>query len=171
MNDIFKTISRVLLRTVVIAVSMPAALSIEDAVAQSICSDINILIEEAPRDFSGIIVEPSRGSGGYGVTFELEGASDCTVRQLLKGKSYYCTWEFRHRDAEAYMTYKALGQDLQSCIGDRAVLSDDQNVNHPDFYESRMFLLDQAKVSVSVKDKSALGSTFIFVSVEPLTGT
>ena len=170
-NDIYKTISRVLLRTVVIAVSMPAALSIEDAVAKSICSDINILIEEAPRDFSGIIVEPSRGSSGYGVTFELEGASDCTVRQLLKGKSYYCTWEFRHRDAEAYMTFKALGQELQSCIGDRAILSDDQNVNHPDFYESRMFLLDQAKVSVSVKDKSALGSTFIFVSVEPLSGT
>ena len=171
MNDLFKKASRVLLRTVVIAVSMPAALSIEDAVANSICSDINILIEEAPRDFSAIIVEPSRGSGGYGVTFELEGASDCAVRQLLRGKSYYCTWEFRHRDAEAYMTFKALGQELESCIGDRAVLSDDQNVNHPDFYEARMFLLDQAKVSVSVKDKSALGSTFVFVSVEPLTGT
>jgi hypothetical protein len=69
------------------------------------------------------------------------------------------------------MTFKALGQELESCIGDRAVLSDDQNVNHPDFYEARMFLLDQAKVSVSVKDKSALGSTFVFVSVEPLMGT
>ena len=100
MNDIFRTISRVLLRTVVIAASMPAALSIEDAAAKSFCSDINILIDEAARDFSGIIIESNRGSSRHGVTFELDGASDCTVKQLLKGKSYYCTWEFRHRDAE-----------------------------------------------------------------------
>ncbi|MGI9452852.1 MAG: hypothetical protein ACR2QH_19760, partial [Geminicoccaceae bacterium] len=112
MNDIFRTISRVLLRTLVIVASMPAALSIEGAAAKSFCSDINVLIDEAPRDFSGIIVGSSRGSSEHGVTFELEGASDCTVRQLLKGKSYYCTWEFRHRDAEAYMTFKALGQEL-----------------------------------------------------------
>lgn len=101
----------------------------------------------------------------------LEGASECAVRQQLNSKSYYCTWEFRHRDAVAYTTFEEIRQELQSCIGDRAALSDDQNVNHPDFYDSRIFRLDQAKVAVSVKDKSALGSTFIFVSVKPLSGT
>lgn len=170
MNELVETICRVLLRTVVIGVSISVVLSIEIAAAASFCSNINLLIEEAPRNFSDIIVEPRKGSGGYDVTLKLDGASDCAARQLLNSKSYYCTWEFRHRDAEAYATFEALGQKLQSCIGDRAVLSDDQNVNHPDFYESHMFLLGRVKVAVSVKDKSALGSTFIFVSVEPLSG-
>jgi hypothetical protein len=50
-------------------------------------------------------------------------------------------------------------------------VSDDQNVNHPDFYDAQLFLLDRAKVAVSVKDKSAQESTFVFVSVVPMTGT
>jgi len=78
-------------------------------------------------------------------------------------------WEVRHRDAGAYTTFEALGQKLQSCIGDRAVLSDDQSVNHPDFYDSHTFLLGQVKVAASVKDKSALGRIFVFVSVELLS--
>lgn len=171
MNGFVTMICRILRHAVVIGVSIAVVLSIENATAASFCSDIDLLINEAPRDFSDIIVEPGKGSGGHDVTLKLDGASDCAARQLLNGKSYACTWAFRYRDAEAYTTFEELGEELQSCIGDRAVLSDDQKVNHPDFYDSRLFFLGQVKVTVSVKDKSALGSTFVFVSVEPLSGT
>lgn len=164
-------IGRALLRIVVLAASMPAALPIENAVAASFCSSIELLIDAAPGDFSDVTVEPAEGSGGRDVTLQLEDSTDCMVRQLIKSKSYACTWKFRHHDANAYAKFEALSQALQDCIGDRATLSDDQNVNHPDFYDSRMFLLDKAKVAVSVKDKSALGSTFVFIFVEPRIGT
>jgi len=170
MNEVVTKICGVLRHAVVVGVSIPVVLSVENAAAASFCSSIDLLIEEAPQDFSGIVVEPRKVSGGYDVTFKLEGASNCAARQLLNGKSYYCTWEFQHRDAKAYATFDNLSQELQSCISDRAALSDDQSVNHPDFYDSRIFLLDLVKVAVSVKDKSALGSTFIFVTVEPRIG-
>lgn len=156
-------ISRALRRIIVVTALIPMALFVESAAAKSFCSDINLLIDAAPGNFSNMDVEPSEGSESRDVMPELEGSSDCAIRPLIRGKSYFCTWEFRHRDADAYATFEALGEDLQSCIGDRADVSDDQSVNHPDFYDSRMFLLDKVKVAVTVKDKSALGSTFVFV--------
>ena len=164
-------IGRALRRNVAVVISLPVALSIESAVAGSFCSRMNLLIDAAPGNFSELSDESGEGSGARDVALKLEGSADCAVRQLIKGKSYSCTWEFRHRDANAYAKFEELRQALQSCIGDRATPSDDQNVNHPDFYDSRIFLLDKAKVAVSVKDKSALGSTFVFVFVEPRIGT
>ncbi len=163
-------IGRVLRRVVVVAALMPVALSIEHAVAASFCSSINLLIDAAPGNFADLTVEPGEGSASREDALKLEGSADCTVRQLINSKSYACTWEFRHRDANAYAKFEALDQALQSCIGDRATMSDDQEVNHPDFYDARLFLLDKVKVVVSVKDKSALGSTFVFVFVEPRIG-
>jgi hypothetical protein len=171
MNERVEMIGRGLLRTVVIGAFLPVAVSTESAAAASFCSKINRLIDEAPRDFSDIVVDPSRASGGHDVTIMLEGASDCAVRQLLNSKSYSCMWEFWYRDPRAYSTFEKLDQELRSCVDDRAVVSDDQNVNHPDFYDAQLFLLDRAKVAVSVKDKSAQESTFVFVSVVPMTGT
>ncbi|MDH3663542.1 MAG: hypothetical protein OEU92_26590 [Alphaproteobacteria bacterium] len=92
------------------------------------------------------------------------------MRRLLHAKSYYCTWEFQHRDLDAYEVFEELGQKLESCIGGDSILSDDQRVNHPDFYDVRIFQLDDVKVAVSVKDKSTLGATYVFVSVERLKG-
>ena len=131
------------------------------------CSDISRLIQAAPGNFATIIVESEERSKGRDITLKLEGASECTVRQMIRRKSYGCTWTFRLGDPHAYARFDALGQALQRCIGDRSTLNQDQNVNHPDFYDSLLFLLDTAKVSVSVKDKSALESTFVFLFVEP----
>ncbi len=139
--------------------------------AADFCSDINHLIQAAPGNFSAIIVESGEGSKGRDITLKLEGSSECTVRLMIRSKSYGCTWTFRLGDPRAYARFDALGQALQRCIGDRSTLNQDQNVNHPDFYDSLMFLLDTAKVSVSVKDKSALESTFVFLFVEPRTKT
>ncbi|MGI9500071.1 MAG: hypothetical protein ACR2P3_08535 [Geminicoccaceae bacterium] len=150
--------------------SIAIAAPIESALASSFCSDVNHLIENVHASFSEIIVEPGRASGGYDVTLKLDGAFDCAVTPRINKKSYYCTWKFQYRAANAYTTFKKLDLELKECIGDRAVLHKDQSVNHPDFYDSRIFQLDQAKITVSVKDKGALGNTFIFIWVEPGSG-
>ncbi|MEM9441107.1 MAG: hypothetical protein AAGA73_11720 [Pseudomonadota bacterium] len=141
------------------------------AYAADFCSDINRLIQAAPGNFSTIIVKSDERLKGRDITLIIEGASECTVRQMIRSKSYGCTWTFQLGDPRAYARFDALGQAVQRCIGDRGTLNQDQNVNHPDFYDSRIFLLDTAKVSVSVKDKSALESTFVFLFVEPRTKT
>ena len=51
-------------------------------------------------------------------------------------------------------------------IGQQATLHIDQSVNHPDYYALRRYETAQADVSVSVKDKSALGNTFVFIRVQ-----
>ena len=158
-------------RIAVVITSIVLGWSVENANAASFCSDLNRLIDAAPGDFSDIIVQPSERAGGRDITLKLEGSADCLVRQMIRSKSYGCTWEFRLGDADAYTRFDQLGQALRSCIGDRGTLSNDQSVNHPDFYDSRMFLLDNVKVSVSVKDKSALERTFVFLFVEPLSGS
>lgn len=170
MKMLFETVRHTSTLALAIAASVSVGASVEEAIAGGFCTDIDRLVAEAPADFSDVIVESSGGSGGFDVTLKLEGASDCAVRRLLHAKSYYCTWAFQHRDADAYEVFEELGQKLESCIGDDAVLSDDQGVNHPDFYDARIFRLDDVKVAISVKDKSALGATYVFVSVERLKG-
>lgn len=154
-------------RMYIVGLLISMVLSINAAAAADFCKNIDHLIDEATRDFSGIIIYSGQGSSSTDVMLELKGASDCAIRQLLEGKSYYCTWTFQYRDVEAYATFETLGQELKNCLGDRAALSDDQQVNHPDFYDAQLFLLDQAKLALSVKDKSALGNTFVFISVQP----
>lgn len=170
MKMIFEILCRLPMLALAAAASVPIALSVEDAVAGSFCANINQLVAEASKEFSGITTESSGGSGGLDVTLKLEGSSDCAVRRLLHAKSYYCTWDFQHRDGEAYETFEEIRQKLESCIGSHAILSDDQNVNHPDFYDARIFQLGEVKLAVSVKDKSTLATTFVFLSVEPLKG-
>ncbi|MGH1483784.1 MAG: hypothetical protein ACRBM6_34715 [Geminicoccales bacterium] len=171
MKILFEAVRRKMMLALVTAAAVSIGSSSDDAIAGNFCTDINRLVAEAPEDFSDVIIESGRGSGGFDVTLKLEGASNCAVRRLLHAKSYYCTWEFQHRDVNAYKVFEELGQKLKSCVGGDAILSNDQGVNHPDFYDARIFQLDDVKVAVSVKDKSTLGATYVFVSVERLKGS
>lgn len=170
MKMLLEAVRRKLMFALATAAAVSIGVSGDDAIAGNFCTDINRLVAEAPEDFSDVIIESGSGSGGFDVTLKLEGASNCAVRRLLHAKSYYCTWEFQHRDVSAYEVFEELGQQLKSCVGGDAILSNDQGVNHPDFYDARIFQLDDVKVAVSVKDKSALGATYVFVSVERLKG-
>ena len=170
MKMLFKTVSRKATLNLAIAVSVSIGVSVDEAIADNFCTDISRLVAEAPYDFPNVTVESRRGSGGFDVTLKLANASDCAVRRLLHANSYYCTWEFQHRDAHAYEVFEDLGQKLERCVGRDAARSDDQNVNHPDFYDARIFELGDVKIAISVKDKSELEATYVFVSVERLNG-
>jgi len=121
MKMFFEAARRKLLFALVTLAAVSIGSSGDDAIASNFCTDINQLVAEAPEDFSDVIIESDRGSGGFDVTLKLEGASNCAVRRLLHAKSYYCTWEFQHRDVKAYEVFEELGQKLKSCVGGDAI--------------------------------------------------
>ena len=110
--------------------------------------------------------KPKGDAGDHDVTLTLAGASSCLVTKKSAQPSYHCAWEFPYRAAPAYDTFDDLVDRLDQCIGRQATLHSDRSVNHPDFYALRRFEMEQAQVSVSVKDKAALDRTFVFVRVQ-----
>jgi hypothetical protein len=110
--------------------------------------------------------KPNGAAGDHDVTLTLAGASYCFVTKKPKRNLYHCGWEFPFRAKQAYDTFDEFDRDVNDCIGQHATVHNDQSVNHPDFYALRRYETEQADVSVSVKDKSALSRTFVFIRVE-----
>ena len=136
------------------------------AQAQEFCAKVDRLIDQSQSGFSKIAAKPKGKAGDHDVTLSLAGASHCSVTSKSKRNWYHCTWEFPHRAEQAYETFEEIAGKLNACIGGRATLHSDRSVNHPDYYASRRYELKRADISVSVKDKGALGSTFVFVRVQ-----
>ncbi len=134
--------------------------------AQDLCADIDYLIDQSGSQFSEIMPKPHGDAGDHEVTLALAGASYCLVTKRSKRSLYHCGWEFPHRAQQAYDTFDEFVRGVSDCIGQQATLHRDQSVNHPDFYALRRYETEQAEVSVSVKDKSALGRTFVFIRVQ-----
>ena len=136
------------------------------AQARDFCADIDYLIDQSGSRFADIMDKPNGNAGDHDVTLALAGASYCSVTKKSKSSSYQCAWEFPYRAQQAYDTFDELVRGVNGCIGERATLHSDRNVNHPDFYALRQYETEQAVVSVSVKDKSALSRTFVFIRVQ-----
>lgn len=134
--------------------------------AQDLCTNIDYLIDQSRSQFADIADKPSGEAGDHDVTRALAGASYCRVTKTSRGSVYHCAWEFPHRAEPAYDAFDELVRSVNECIGQHATLHSDQSVNHPDYYASRRFEVEQADVTVSVKDKGALGRTFVFVRVQ-----
>ncbi len=136
------------------------------AQAQDFCTDLQVLMDQSRAQFAEIAGKPSGNAGDHEATLTLTGASYCTVTKKSKRSTYLCGWEFPHRAEHAYGTFDGFVRKVDDCIGRQATVHSDQSVNHPDYYASRRYEMEQAEVSVSVKDKGALGSTFVFVRVQ-----
>ena len=136
------------------------------AQAQNLCPNIDYLIDQSQLGFTGIADKPNGAAGDHDVTLTLAGASYCLVTKKSKRNWYHCGWEFPYRAKRAYDTFDEFVAGMTECIGQNATLHTDQRVNHPDYYASRRYEMEQANVSVSVKDKGALGSTFVFIRVQ-----
>lgn len=113
-----------------------------------------------------VMDEPDEGAGDHNARLILADASYCRVTKTSKRSSYHCGWEFPHRAQQAYDAFDDLARRLDECVGRHAVLHRDQSVNHPDSYALRRYETPAAEVSVSVKDKSALGQTFVFLRIQ-----
>lgn len=138
--------------------------------AQELCANLGTLIEHSRSQFADIADKPSGDTGDHDVALVLSGASTCSVAKALKGSSYHCRWKFPYRARQAYDTFDGFVRGVNDCIGRQATVHGDQSVNHPDYYALRRYETEQAVVSVSVKDKGALGSTFVFIRVQGRTG-
>lgn len=89
--------------------------------------------------------------------------TQCTRSLALGGGSQlHCGWAFDYRDAAAI---DAFTQGLASLEGCFVQTTPDQDVNHPDFYDLRLFEADGQEIGMSLKDKAALGQTYVFLRV------
>ena len=134
--------------------------------AQDLCSDMEFLIEHSKIGFRAIRGAPESEPGTHGATFLLPEASRCVVVMNLERRSYRCRWVYAYRDERAYAAFDRFADSLRRCFGAMAKEHVDRNVNHPDFYAARRYEMAEGAVTVSVKDKAAMGSTFVFISVE-----
>ena len=70
-----------------------------------------------------------------------------------------CRWTFDLGTPQSRDIYDGLRAALAGCSDARP--ERDQGVNHPDFYDAWAFQIDGARVTLSIKDKSALGKTYV----------
>lgn len=157
------THSRGLLRSMLCLAPALAAIPAGTARAAELCADMDILVREAHSNFSNWTTRTTEAA----IPLMLPRADDCAVAWSLSGvKVYHCTWMFAYRTDGAYGTFDSFDRSLRECFGERAHLSRDQSVNHPDFYDLRRYQLGQVNVTLSIKDKGALQSTHVFVRVQ-----
>ena len=140
------------------------------AQARDLCGNINYLLDQSQSAFKEISDRPAGQEGEHHVTISLAGASKCLVTEKSAGTWYHCAWEFPYRAEQAYDAFEEFVGAMNDCIGRRATVHTDRNVNHPDFYALRRYEMEQADVSVSVKTKGALGGTFVFIRVQGRKG-
>ena len=141
---------------------MPAPASL----AQDLCSDMEFLIGQSGIGFRAIRGAPQGEPGHHAATFLLPEASRCVVVMKPGRRSYRCRWDYAYRDERAYAEFWRFVDSLRQCLGRMAREHVDRNVNHPDFYAARRYEMTEGAVTVSVKDKAAMGSTFVFISLE-----
>lgn len=136
-----------------------AALSVglvltSEAQAELLCEDLNAFFDQV-RSEPKTLPDPLPGAQGCGVSKTIDGT-----------EAVHCNWSYPYRGAEAKAAIDQIVRSIHSCFADAAVAAVDLGVNHPDSYDLRQFLVDGALVSVSLKDKSALGETYVFLRAE-----
>ena len=139
----------------------PALFAAVAGEAADLCTEMNGLIAQAGSNFSdgsaGAVAEPAA----------LPGAEACGLSLSPDGqRAFHCAWRFAYRDGGAQAAYGDFNRALEQCFGERARISRDQPVNHPDFYDQRRYRLEAAEVAVSIKDKVARESTYVFLRVQ-----
>lgn len=88
--------------------------------------------------------------------------------QLSGGTQVHCGWAFPYRAEEARSAFQAVLEAVSQCPGGALLGKEDPDVNHPDSYDLQTFRLSAFEIGVSLKDKGALGETYVFVRISPL---
>ena len=86
--------------------------------------------------------------------------------ELGEGSSRRCTWAFEYRDPAAQAAFDMLGAAIAECLGPKVQMTEDKDVNHPDFYALQSFRAEGHMAAVSLKDKAALSETFVFLRIK-----
>jgi hypothetical protein len=114
---------------------------------------------------SGLMKQETAGEFAIPVLFESQ--AKCRLSRTLSGGiAHHCGWPFAFRASEANEAFVWLLDGVAKCLGKGAVVTTDDGVNHPDSYDLKMFRTEAGTVGVSLKDKSALQQTYVFLRVE-----
>lgn len=116
------------------------------------CNDIKALSEHVDP---AVITLPTTGE-----------RATCKQSLMLSGdRQIHCSWAFDYRAEAAKHAFDRLSKDVAACLGNDARMIEDQDVNHPDFYDLTSFETDEQTIAVSLKDKAALQQTYVFLRV------
>ncbi len=120
-------------------------------------------------DFCAEITRLLTDRDSWAGTLELAGAqATCRTALSLEGtQSLHCGWGFDYRAPAAQAQFDAGLAALSDCLGEDAAVQPDQMVNHPDFYDQRVYTTPSGELGLSLKDKAALGQSFVFLRIAP----
>lgn len=128
-----------------------------------ICSALQAAIVQSENNFS----DWAQGGQGAAAEYPDLGADDCGLSQNSAGqRQFHCQWKFEYRSPGASETLNSLSGAAQSCFEHQAIAFRDQGVNHPDTYDQRQFILGDAVLTISLKDKAALQKTYVFLRAQ-----
>ena len=99
-------------------------------------------------------------TSGQTPLIEGRSASCSTSRVLGGGTSEDCFYRFEFRSEAALSNFQRLAQQLNACSARQAAV-EGTTVNHPDSYDQITAVVADRLLSLSLKDKGALGETLI----------
>jgi hypothetical protein len=124
------------------------------AQAQTFCDNINALADQTATSVP--------------LPFSPNTVAACTRSRDLSGaSSANCAWPHAYRSAEATALFDGLLNAVANCADQDIAPTIDQAVNHPDFYDLRIFTMNNVEVGLSIKDKGGLQKTYVFLRVTP----
>lgn len=95
--------------------------------------------------------------------------ANCGFSLDLSGsRSANCHWAFSFRSDEVNREFTELLARLTACADPAFGIQADRPVNHPDFFDLRILRVSGGDVGLSLKDKSGLQQTYIFLRLTPL---
>ncbi len=127
------------------------------------CKDLEILMSKARQQ----LARNGEESGGSAGSLPLGADSCATALGETGSRIYYCNWGFPFRAGKARQLFEDLDAQITDCLENRPEASQDLPVNHPDFYLLRTYHLNDVEISISVKDKSALQKSLVFIRFRP----
>ena len=141
-------------------------LGVHTASAQSgtFCSVLERHIGQLPGHDYTMSSEELFSAGDLGEVLDLNPAS-CEILPSSQNP-LSCTWQFPYRSDDAAEGFSQLRDLIDICVSDPTDFIKDQNVNHPDYYEAYHYEWLGHTVSVSIKDKSGLQETLVFLRIK-----
>ena len=94
-------------------------------------------------------------------------ADSCGLTRTDQGALHYCFWVFPFRTPASFDRFNSELLRVSSCFPSADGPLTPNGVNHPDTHNVRIFQTNSARITVSLKDKSQLGKTLVFLQIEP----
>ena len=114
------------------------------------CAGLDDLLQTRPFESTELASWARRWDRQFGET------NVCRAMNNEEGL-VFCLWEHPLGQETGRALFDRLDAELATCLGERAVVTKDAPVNHPDFFAGKNYQLDDLQIRVTLKHKGALG--------------